>query len=244
MNVWIFLGEMLETAALILIGNGVVTNCLYKKTDGSGGGLITIACGWGLAVLVGVLISFAFGAPGQLNPAVTLAMWIQGALGSGLIAAGKFFAIVASQVLGAIIGQLCVMTIYWNQSKDEDAKIVKWSHCTSPKDNKKPITNLFAEFLGTSVLITAVFILFVVGKNQTNNLYLGASMVALVVVGIGLSFGITGWAINPVRDLIPRIMYQLTPYQNKTSAGWSYSWIPVVGPFAAGAIIGLIARFI
>lgn len=244
MSLEIFLGEMLGTAALILIGNGVVTNCLYKKTAGSKTGLVALAIGWGLAVLIGVSISFAFGGPGQLNPAVSLAMWIQGSLGNGASAAAFFFGAIGSQILGAIIGQLCVMAIYWNQSKDEDAQTIRWSHCTAPIDNKKVLTNLFTEFLGTTVLIIMIFIVFTIGKNKVTNNYLGALIIGLCVTGIGFSFGTTGWAINPVRDLIPRIMYQLTPYKNKTSANWSYSWIPVLGPLTAGSLVGLIVKFI
>ncbi len=249
MNVWIFLGEMLGTATLLLIGNGVVSNVLYKKTGGHKGGIIAIAIGWGLAVLMGVIVAQKIG-DGQggagwaeLNPAVSMANAVMGAHGAGLVGVGAFFGAIGSQILGAIIGQSCVSIMYWHAAAKEDAETVRATFCTSSIVPNKKISNIFTEFLGTTVLVFAIITLFVIGPKHGGgiNPLLGGSMVALVVTGIGLSFGMTGWAINPVRDLIPRIMYQFAPYKNKTKANWSYAWIPVIAPMSAGALVGAIA---
>ncbi len=238
-----FVGEMLGTALLILIGNGVVANVLYKKTGGSKGGPFMITFGWGLAVLVGVMVAQAVGAPAQLNPAVTMGMAVQGALGTGLKAVGIFFGLIGGQIVGAFIGQLFVTIMYWKHSQEEDAETVRWTHCTDTTKPDSYLNSLFGEFSGTLVLVGTVMAIFVVGK-QTGSVspFIGGLLVALVVTAIGLSHGVTGWAINPVRDLIPRIMYQFTPYKNKTSANWKYAWVPVLSPLMAGAFAGAFAR--
>ncbi|MCP4336869.1 MAG: aquaporin family protein [Mycoplasma sp.] len=249
MNLQLFLGEMFGTATLILIGNGVVSNVLYKKTGGSKGGIIAIAVGWGLAVLMGIIVAQKIGDghghPGwaELNPAVSMANAVIGAHGAGAVGVGAFFGAIGAQSVGAIIGQGCVTVMYWHAAASEEADTIKSTFTTSSIVPKKPITNIFTEFLGTTVLVFAVIALFVIGPKHGGSIkpLVGGAMVALVVTGIGLSFGMTGWAINPVRDLIPRIMYQFTPYKNKTKANWSYALIPVLAPMAAGAMVGAIA---
>ncbi|TCG10774.1 MIP/aquaporin family protein [Mycoplasma todarodis] len=238
-----FVGEMIGTAILLLIGNGVVANVLYKKTGGSKGGAFMIAFGWGIAVLAGVMVAQAIGAPAQLNPAVTMGMAVQGALGTGSSAVAQFFGLIGGQIVGAIIGQLMVTAMYWKHSIEEDAETIRWTHCTDTTQPKSYLSSLFAEFSGTLVLVGTVLVIFVVGKQHgTVSPYIGGLLVALVVTGIGVSHGVTGWAINPVRDLVPRIMYQFTPYKNKTNANWKYAWVPVLGPLMAGALAGAFAR--
>ncbi len=237
----IFAGETLGTLVLILLGNGVVANVLYKKTGGAKGGIIAITAGWGFAVFLGVIVANCFATGGHLNPAVTFAM-----LTSGEINLTQFVVYISSELLGATIGQILVIAIYWQHAKENPPTIVKATHCTSPT-HRKALTNFLSEFIGTTVLVgLAVGLSKSFGDNEIITKimsFIGPLSMALVVFSIGLSLGgTTGYAINPARDLMPRIVYQLTPYKEKTKADWKYSWIPVIAPISAGVMVGAFAR--
>ncbi|MEZ4772962.1 MAG: MIP/aquaporin family protein [Bacteroidia bacterium] len=227
-----FIAEIIGTMLLILLGNGVVANVLLNKTKGNNSGLIVIALAWGMAVFTGVWVAGPYSGA-HLNPAVTL----------GLAVAGKFeWAQVApyivAQFIGAGLGQTLVWLAYkdhYAATDDRDAKLATF--CTGPAI-RNTVSNLLTELIGTFVLVFAV--LYAVSpsfaadgvSNATIGLgTLGALPVALLVVAIGLSLGgPTGYAINPARDLGPRIMHVVLPVPDKRDSDWSYAWIPVAGP--------------
>ena len=223
-----FLGEFIGTAMLIVLGNGVVANVLLNKSKGQNSGWIVIVFGWSMAVFVGVYMSAA-ASGAHINPAVTLAFaWL------GKITWDLVPAYIAAQVLGAMAGQLFVYIAYrphYTATENTDLKMATF--CTSPAI-RSPFNNLFTEIIGTFILILGVLF---IASPQSSLGALDALPVALLVLGIGLSLGgPTGYAINPARDLGPRIMHFILPMKNKRDSDWSYSWIPVVGP-----IIGSIA---
>ncbi|MCF7985068.1 MAG: aquaporin family protein [Thiohalocapsa sp.] len=228
-----FLGEIIGTAILLLLGNGVVANVVLNGTKGHGAGWIVIAWGWGMAVFVAVFTVAAFSGA-HLNPAVSV----------GLAVAGKFDwaqvpAYVMAQMLGAMIGAALVWVMYrphFAQTDDQDLKLACF--CTAPAVRDVP-SNLFSEILGTFVLVFAVLFLAVsvFGLGA-----LDALPVGLLVLAIGLSLGgTTGYAINPARDLGPRLIHALLPMPGgKRDSDWGYAWIPVVGPIAGAALAGLL----
>lgn len=231
-----FVSELLGTAVLIMIGNGVVANVVLPKTKGNGGGLLAICFGWGLAVFVAVYATASVSGA-HLNSAVTIA----------LATAGKFSwsevpMYLAAQLLGAMLGAFFVWATYRQHfDASEDAALKLASFCTAPSINN-PLQNLFSEMLATTVFMLAI--LFITKADHSLG-SLDALPVALLVIGIGLGLGgPTGWAINPARDLGPRIMHAILPIKNKGTSNWSYSWIPVVGPLLGGWIAVLIYRLI
>ena len=227
-------GEFIGTMILVLLGNGVVANVVLNRTKGSGGGWIVVTFGWGMAVFVAVSCT-ATASGGHLNPAVTL----------GLLAAGRFDGPVAGYILaqmaGAMMGAILVYLCYINHysvTTDGDAKLATFA--TGPAI-PNTAANLFSELVGTFVLVFAVLMseLPTFGpEKQTLGLgSLGAVPVGLLVLGIGLSLGgTTGYAINPARDLGPRIIHAILSFSNKRDSNWSYSWIPVVGPVLGGLL--------
>lgn len=231
-----FLGEVVGTALLILLGDGVVANVVLNKTKGSGGGWIVITWGWAMAVFVGVFTVSTFSGA-HINPAVTL----------GLAIAGKFeWALVlpymVAQLIGAMIGAFLVWLHYrlhFNVSEDANAKLAVFS--TAP-EIRSTGDNLISEIIGTFVLVFGVLYLAapqIAGPNgDVGGLgALDALPVALLVLVIGLSLGgTTGYAINPARDLGPRIVHALVPVPGKRDSDWGYSWIPVAGPLIGAAI--------
>lgn len=230
-----FLGEFIGTAMLIILGNGVVANVLLNKSKGQNSGWIVIVFGWSMAVFVGVYMSAA-ASGAHINPAVTLAFaWL------GKITWDVVPAYIAAQVLGAMAGQLFVYIAYrphYTATENTDLKMATF--CTSPAI-RSPFNNLFTEIIGTFILILGVLF---IASPQSSLGALDALPVALLVLGIGLSLGgPTGYAINPARDLGPRIMHSILPMKNKRDSDWSYSWIPVVGPIigsiAAALVFGL-----
>lgn len=227
----IFLGEFIGTMILILLGNGVVANVVLKKTYGNGGGWIVITFGWAIAVFTGVFISSkASGA--HLNPAVTLALaWL------GKVTWDMVAVYVAAQILGAMAGALLVWLAYYKHfeaTEDGPSKLAVFS--TMPAINN-PLSNFITECIGSFVLIFGVLYLAAPAATLGS---LDALPVALLVLGIGLSLGgPTGYAINPARDLAPRIMHAILPIPAKVNSGWGYSWIPVVAPLA-GALLAAI----
>jgi glycerol uptake facilitator protein len=227
-----FLFELIGTAFLILLGDGVVANVVLNKTKGNNGGWIVITFGWAIAVFVGVYVSAAHSGA-HLNPAVSIA----------LATAGKFeWALVpvyiAGQFAGAMIGALLVWIAYkkhFDETADGGTKLAVF--CNSPAIPNVPF-NLATEIIGTFALVFGV--LFITGADAGLR-SLDALPVALLVLGIGLSLGgPTGYAINPARDLGPRIMHFILPIKDKGSSGWGYSWIPVLGPMIGGLLAALV----
>lgn len=224
-----FLAEVLGTMLMILLGNGVVANVVLTGTKGNSGGWIVITTAWALAVFVGVVVAGPYSGA-HLNPAVSI----------GLAIAGEFsWAKVPSYVLAQFTGAFMGATLVWLVYKDhykatEDQGLKRATFFTSPAI-KKTFSNLFSEVLGTFVLIFVIFHFTKaeLGTDQTpiGLGSLGALPVAFLVWVIGLSLGgTTGYAINPARDLGPRIMHAILPIHGKGDNEWSYAWIPVVGP--------------
>ncbi len=232
-----FIAELVGTALLILLGNGVVANVVLDHTKGAQSGWIVITFGWAMAVFVAVLVAQDFSGA-HINPAVTL----------GLALAGKFpwasaGSYILAQLLGGALGAGLVWLAYlhhYHKTADQGLKLATF--CTMPQI-RHDLSNLFSEVLGAFVLLFAV--LFLSGPNlaaanpgQPAGLgSLGALPVAFVVLAIGLSLGgTTGYAINPARDLPPRLMHALLPVSGKGSSHWDYAWIPVIGPVLGGML--------
>ena len=227
-----FLGELIGTCILVVLGDGIVANVLLNKTKGHGSGWIAITLGWSMAVFVAVY-SVAAVSGAHINPAASIA----------LAAAGKFPwadvpLYVAGQMIGAMIGALIVWISYrqhFEETLDGDAKLAVF--CTGPAI-RSPLNNLASEVIGTFILIFGVLSMV---SPQSSLGSLDALPAALLVLGIGLSLGgTTGFAINPARDLGPRIMHAILPISNKRDSDWGYSYIPVVGPIVGG----LLASFV
>ncbi|NOX54027.1 MAG: aquaporin family protein [Planctomycetes bacterium] len=240
----VYLAELVGTAMLVLLGNGVVANVVLEKTKGNQSGWIVITFGWGMAVFVAVFCVMDISGA-HINPAVTI----------GLAAAGKFpwsqvAGYLAAQMLGGLIGAILVYWFYadhYAATDDSDAKLATF--CTAPAI-RNPGRNLFSEIVGTFVLVYAV--LMAAGPSLTFEASsgagplpaatlglgaIGALPVGLLVFAIGLCLGgTTGYAINPARDLAPRIAHAMLPIPGKRDSDWSYSWIPVVGP-VLGALV-------
>ena len=223
----VFFAELIGTALLILLGNGVVAGVLLKNSKAEGAGWLVITVAWGLAVTFGVYaVGSVSGA--HLNPAVTLALAATGAFEWAQVPV-----YIIAQMLGAILGSCLVYLHYLpHWAKTDDADLKRAVFCTAPAE-RHTIGNFTSEFIGTFVLM---FGLSALGANKfaegLNPLAVGA-----LVLSIGLSLGgTTGYAINPARDLGPRIAHALLPIPNKGDSDWGYAWIPVLGP-CAGAIV-------
>lgn len=230
-----FMAELIGTMLLILLGDGVVANVLLKDTKGNNGGWIVITTGWGLAVFVGITVAGPISGA-HLNPAVTI----------GLAIAGKFAwanvgSFIAAQMIGAMLGAFLVWLMYYDHfQKTNDPGSVLGVFCTGPAV-RNYVSNIISEIIGAFVLIFVVF--YVTGAEITPSKTpiglgsVGAIPVAFLVWVIGLSLGgTTGYAINPARDLGPRIMHAILPIKSKGTSDWAYSWIPILGPIA-GALI-------
>ena len=233
-----FFGEFLGTFILILLGNGVVANVNLDKTHSFGGGWIVITFGWSMAVYVAVLISGDMSGA-HLNPAVTLGLAF-----SGLFDWVKVVPFIVAQIAGAMAGAFTVFLFFrnhFNITTSPGAK--KACFCTAPAIRNRG-SNLLSEVVGTFVLILAVLLITLpqldyesLAGHKVGMGSLGALPVAFVVFAIGLSLGgTTGYAINPARDLGPRIVHTLLPLPNKDANDWAYAWIPVVGP-VIGAVL-------
>ncbi|QHS61655.1 MIP/aquaporin family protein [Chitinophaga agri] len=230
------IAEFLGTMLMILLGNGVVANVILNKTKGHGGGWIVITTGWALAVFVGVVVAGPYSGA-HLNPAVTLALTLAGRFEWAQL---PLFA--GAQLLGAMAGSLLVWIHYKDHLDDTaDPGLIQACYCTAPaiRNNAR---NLTSEIVGTFVLLFTIFYIVSNGefgkeKTPIGMGSLGAVPVSLLVLAIGLSLGgTTGYAINPVRDLGPRIMHAILPVKGKGGNGWDYAWIPVLGPLAGAAI--------
>jgi glycerol uptake facilitator protein len=234
-----FLAELTGTGVLVLLGNGVVANVVLTGTKGHNGGWIVITTGWALAVYVGVVIATPFSGA-HLNPAVTIAMATAGNLPWSSV-----LPYIIAQMLGAMIGATLVWIMYrdhFNRTENANMQLASFSTSPSIRDN---IPNVISELIGTFVLVFTVF--FITGGEITETKAkiglgsIGALPVALLVWSIGLSLGgTTGYAINPARDLGPRIMHFLLPLKNKRDSNWGYAWIPILGPILGGIFAALV----
>jgi glycerol uptake facilitator protein len=233
------IGEFFGTLVLILLGNGVVANVVLPDTKGHNSGWIVITAGWAFAVLSGVLIALALGAPGELNPAGTIANVV-----AGTRTMSDAVWHIGAQLAGAMAGATLVWLAYLNH----------WSRSTNTADTlacfatgpaiRHAGNNVITEIIGTFTLVfvaTAIGSARVAGATPASNL--GPAFVAALVWGIGLSLGgPTGYAINPARDLGPRIAHALLPIRGKGLSDWGYAWVPVVGPIVGAVTAALVWR--
>jgi glycerol uptake facilitator protein len=237
-----YIAEALGTMLLILLGNGVVANVVLKDTKGNNGGWIVISLGWGLGVFVGVTVAGPVSGA-HINPAVTIGLAL-----AGLFPWAKVAMFILFQMLGASMGAFLVWLFYrhhFNRTEDPEAQLACFS--TGPAI-RKTASNLISEVIGTFVLIFVILYISEPSMNipgvedpQIGLGTLGALPVALLVTAIGLSLGgTTGYAINPARDLAPRIMHAVLPMNYKGSSDWRYSWIPIAGPLAGAAMAAVL----
>lgn len=237
-----YIAEALGTMLLILLGNGVVANVVLKDTKGNNGGWIVVSLGWGLGVFVGVTVAGPVSGA-HINPAVTIGLAL-----AGLFPWAKVAMFILFQMLGASTGAFLVWLFYrhhFNRTEDPEAQLACFS--TGPAI-RKTASNLISEVIGTFVLIFVILYISEPSMNipgiedpQIGLGTLGALPVALLVTAIGLSLGgTTGYAINPARDLAPRIMHALLPMHYKGSSDWRYSWIPIAGPLSGAAIAAVL----
>jgi len=235
-----FLGEFLGTMTLIVLGDGIVAGALLKKSKGEGAGWIAITAGWAFAVLAGIFVANATGSPdAHLNPAVTVA---------GAVSAGDFSKLavyIPAQMLGAFVGAVIVWLHYlphWAATPEQDLKLACF--CTGPaiRDAK---SNWISEIIATFFLILTISALVTNTLGSTGAIPRGVApyMVGMLVWGIGLSLGgTTGYAINPARDLGPRIAHAVLPIAGKGSSDWGYALIPVAAPMVGATLAGLFVR--
>lgn len=237
-----FVAEIVGSMILILLGNGVCANVNLKNTLGNNGGWLLINFAWGLAVFCGVIVAGPVSGA-HLNPAVTI----------GLAVAGEFpWAEVGPYILAQCIGGLIGITLVWlsymdyfKQTTDLDAKLGTFA---TGAPIRNPIMNFISELIATFVLIFVI--LYIAGAEfaatgvadvEIGLGSVGALPVALLVVVIGMALGgSTGYSINPMRDFVPRVMHSILPIGEKRDGDWGYSWVPTMGPFAGGAIAGLV----
>ncbi len=226
------LGEFLGTMMLVILGDGVVGGVLLKNSKAENAGWMVITSGWAFAVMVGVFLAAALGSPGHINPAVTVAMAVAGKFPWAQVPIYLF-----AQGLGAFVAGIIVWLHYlphWQETADQGLKLAVFS--TGPAIRKTG-PNLISEVIGTIVLVIGVAAIFKGAVAPA----LGPFLVGVLVWGIGLSLGgTTGYAINPARDLGPRIAHQLLPISGKGGSDWGYGWIPVVGPLLGGVVAGLL----
>lgn len=232
-----FLSEFVGTGLLVLLGCGVVANVALAKTKGNAGGFLMVNWGWGLAVFMGVLVSAYSGA--ILNPAVGI-----GLLVAGTITAEMFFVAFAAEMLGAIVGAILCWVSYKQHFDDEPDAANKLAVFSTGPAIRSYGWNFITEVIATFVLVFAIFAFADYGDIEVGVPGglgpLAALPVALVVVGIGASLGgATGYAINPARDLGPRIAHAILPIKGKGTSDWGYAWVPVVGPLVGGVIAAL-----
>lgn len=229
------LGEFFGTLVLILFGDGVVAAVLLRRSKAQDAGWLVITAGWALAVVLGVLTATALGAPGELNPAGTLANVLLGTR-----TAADAVAHVGAQFAGAIAGATLVWLHYlphWAETPDAAAKLGVF--CTAPAI-RAPLPNVVSEVLGTAALVFVANAA-TTGAGMVSPAGFSPAIVGALVWAIGLSLGgTTGYAINPARDLGPRLAHALLPIAGKGGSDWGYAWIPVVGPLVGGALAAML----
>ena len=230
-----FLAEFIGTMFLIILGDGVVANVVLNKTKGNNSGWIVITIGWAMAVFLGVNASKALGGDGHINPAVTIALSVFGSFDTA-----NLLSYITAQFAGAIAGAIIVWIAYkqhFDETTDANGQLAVF--CTAPAIRNAGF-NLTTEIIGTFVLVLGASLF---SKHTASTGALDALPAALLVLGIGLSLGgPTGYAINPARDLGPRIAHFILPIKNKRDSDWGYSWIPVVGPIIGALIAAYIFK--
>ena len=231
-----FLGEYIGTTLLLLLGAGVVANVVLNNTKGNNSGWIVICFGWSMAVFVGVYASNHLGGSGHLNPAVTLALAASGDFQLSMVPG-----YLGAQLLGAFTGAVLAWLAYkphFDKTGQADLKMAVF--CTAPAE-RRFVYNFITESIGTFVLMMGAL---VISKPTEGSLgALDALPVAFLVLAIGLSLGgPTGYAINPARDLAPRIAHALLPIPGKRDSDWSYAWIPVLGPITGAVLAALLYK--
>ena len=232
-----YIGEVIGTMLLIILGDGVVANVLLGKTKGNNAGWIVITTAWAMAVFVGVMVTGAISGA-HLNPAVTIGLAV-----AGNFSWGQVPGYIVAQMIGAFIGAIVVWLAYfqhWAATSDAGLKLAVFS--TGPAI-RNTVWNLVTEIIGTFMLMFGVLGIrgAVMGTDAIDLGALGAIPVAFLVWGIGMSLGgPTGYAINPARDLGPRIAHAILPIPGKGGSDWGYSWIPVVGPIIGAVIAALL----
>ncbi len=236
----IWFGEFMGTLVLVLLGDGVCAGVTLRKSYAADAGWMVITTGWALGVLCGVMVAQAFGSPGaNINPAITLA---------AAVSSGNYVQLLvywSAQLLGAMSGAALVALHYaphWRLTPNPAAKLGVF--CTNGAVHS-PLANIFCEMLGTAVLVVVVGAIFSHGVAMNGPAAgLGPWLVGSLVWGIGLSLGgTTGYAINPARDLGPRIVHALLPIPGKGGSNWRYAPIPIVGDLAGGALAGLLLHY-
>jgi len=237
MSLWtVFGSEVVGTGVLLLLGVGVVANVVLPKTLGNGTGWLLINFGWGIGVFAGVFAAASSGA--HINPAVTLGLWVSGApeYAPGVpITLTSSLVYVVAQLVGAFLGAVVAWLAY-RSHYDEATEPVLGTFSTGPAI-ANPVNNVITEAIGTFVLL---YIILRFGDTPSE---LGPLAVALLVVGIGASLGgPTGYAINPARDLGPRIAHAVLPIRGKGDSNWGYAWVPIVGPLIGAVLAGLLSR--
>jgi glycerol uptake facilitator protein len=242
-----YVAEFLGTAILVLLGNGAVCNVLLDRTKGYNAGWIVVSAGWGLAVFVAVLCTEQFSGA-HINPAVTFGVALAGSFAWDLVPG-----YVGAQLAGAFVGALLVYLFYqlhYQVTSDADAKLATFSTCPAIRSTW---ANFTSELIATFVLVFAVLVASKVTIQAANGELpqtiglgmVGALPVGLLVFAIGLSLGgTTGYAINPARDLGPRIAHALLPVPGKGGSDWTYGWIPVVGPLVGGGLAAVVYRLV
>lgn len=246
----VIIGELIGTFLLILLGNAIVANVVLKTTKGNNSGWIVIAVGWGFAVTIAILLSSISGA--HLNPAVTVGFLI-GNKKAAFVDENFIYApiYIVFQLLGAMIGQLFVYLAFFKEYKNtENSSKILATFSTSPA-NRSYVWNTITEMIGTFVLMMIVFGTLIIKNlmkdpvisgfnNVTSPIIIG---LGVMVIGLGLG-GPTGFAINPARDLGPRIMHSLLPLENKGSSDWKYALVPIIGPLLGACLAGLLVQLI
>jgi len=230
-------GEFMGTMVLIVFGCGVCANMSLTNSKGNGGGWVCIALGWGFAVTLGVFTATTLGAPqGDLNPAVTLAKTMV-----GIYTPAQFLATSAAQLVGAIVGAAIVWLAYlphWEKTEDPAAKLGVFA--TAPAI-RSPMANFLCEMIATFFLMFVIWMIFGEPVGQLVPGY-GPYMVGILIIALGLSLGgPTGYAMNPARDLGPRIAHAILPIAGKGDSDWGYAWVPIAGPLAGGALAYVVA---
>jgi len=225
-----FIAELTGTALILIFGSGVVANVVLDKTKGNNSGWIVITFGWAVGVFTGVLVAAPYSGA-HLNPAITLAYAMVGIIDPGLI-----LTYISAQLIGAMTGSFLVWVAYRKHFEvTSDAWVIRAIFCTAP-NIRSYFDNILTEVIGTFVLTLACLYM---AKPDVGLGAISALPVALVVLGLGLSLGgPTGYAINPARDLGPRIIHALLPLRHKGGSDWPYAWVPVAGPIMGGLLAG------
>ena len=229
-----FFFELIGTMVMVLMGDGVCACVTLNKSKGQNGGWIVVTIAWGLAVMCGVLIAGPY-TGAHLNPAVTLGLAISGFFSWNLV-----LIYVLGQMIGGLLGGVLVWLFYRNHydaTPDPDAKL--GTFCTVPAIRNYR-QNLLCEVIATLVLVVTI-IAFNDKGNKAGLAALGPVPVTLLIIALGMSLGgPTGYAMNPARDLSPRIAHAIVPMKNKRDSDWAYAWVPVLGPMIGGTIAGLL----